>query len=418
MTSQKDIDNVRERVLKAVRDVRIFDMHTHLFSQSFGSLLLRGIDELLTYHYLVAETVRWGVVSAEGFWKRTKREQADLVWQTLFIDHSPISESCRGVLAVLERFGLDTASRDLDAYREFFNGLSVEEHVNRVFELAGVDSVVMTNDPFDDLERPVWMNGSESDPRFKAALRVDAMLNSWDKTHEVMRGWGYDVAEYLDNDARAETRRFLSEWIDRIDAQYMAVSLPPDFAFPEDSPRGTLIAECLLPVAEEKGIPLAMMIGVKRLVNPALRMAGDSLGRSDICTVERLCDSYPDNKFMVTMLARENQHELCVTARKFPNLMIFGCWWFLNNVGMIEEITRLRLDLLGLGFISQHSDCRVIDQLIYKWDLSRAVIGEVLANQYANLAATGWLVSDDEINRDVAGLFGANFRTFAVSTAR
>ncbi len=51
------------------------------------------------------------------------------------------------------------------------------------------------------------------------------------------------------------------------------------------------------------------------------------------------------------MLARENQHELCVTARKFPNLMIFGCWWFLNNPSLIEEITQMRLDLLGLSMI-------------------------------------------------------------------
>ena len=409
MTSHTDI---RARVLKAVRDVRIVDMHTHLYSKGFGPLLLRGIDELLTYHYLVAETVRWGGVRADGFWKRSKREQADLVWQTLFVDHSPVSESCRGILTVLERFGLDTASRDLTAYRAFFAGLSVEEHMDRVFELAGVESVVITNDPFDDIERPLWKDGADRDPRFKAALRVDAILNSWEKTHEVLRCWGYNVAEYLDGKACAEVRRFMGEWIDRMGALYMAASLPPDFAFPEESPRGRLIADCLLPVAEEKGIAVALMIGVKRQVNPALELAGDSVGLSDIGAVERLCEGYPDNKFMVTMLARENQHDLCVTARKFPNLMIFGCWWFLNNPSMIEEITRMRLDLLGLSVIQQHSDSRVLDQLVYKWEHSRAIIGEVLANQYANLAATGWVVTDEEIRRDVGDLFGGNFWSF------
>lgn len=409
MTSQKDI---RARVLKAVRDVRIVDMHTHLYSKGFGPLLLRGIDELLTYHYLVAETVRWGGVRADGFWKRSKREQADLVWQTLFVDHSPVSESCRGILTVLERFGLDTASRDLAAYRAFFAKLSVEEHIDRVFELAGVESVVMTNDPFDDIERPLWMGGTDRDPRFKAGLRVDAILNSWEKSHEVLRRWGYNVSDYVDAKTRSEVRRFLNEWIDRTGALYLAVSLPPDFVFPDDSSRALLISDCLLPVAEEKGIPLALMIGVKRQVNPALKLAGDSVGLSDIGTVERLCEGYPDNKFMVTMLARENQHDLCVTARKFPNLMIFGCWWFLNNPSMIEEITRMRLDLLGLGVIPQHSDSRVLDQLVYKWEHSRAIIGEALANQYANLAATGWVVTDEEIRRDVGDLFGGNFWSF------
>lgn len=412
MIGCKDIDAVRRKVLAAVREARVVDIHTHLYSADFGGLLLRGIDELLTYHYLVAETVRWGVVSAEGFWRRSKREQADLVWQTLFVDHSPISEACRGVLTVLERFGLDVESRDLEAYRGFFDAMSVEEHVDKAFELSGVDWVVMTNDPFDNVERKLWQNGVERDDRFKAALRVDPILNSWESCPEVMRGWGYDVSDYLDAKARAEVRRFLEDWIERTDALYMAVSLPPDFAFPDDSPRTQLITDCLLPVAEEKGVPFAMMIGVKRQINPALKLAGDAVGLADVGAVERLCAAYPDNKFMVTMLARENQHELVVAARKFPNLMIFGCWWFLNNPTLIEEITRMRVDLLGLSMIPQHSDCRVLDQLIYKWEHSRAIIGEVLADKYANLAATGWLPTDAEIKRDANDLLAGNFQRF------
>ena len=124
-------------------------------------------------------------------------------------------------------------------------------------------------------------------------------------------------------------------------------------------------------------MPLALMIGTKRSVNPDLRLAGDSLGKSDISALENLCSSYPNNKFMVTMLAREDQHELCVTTRKFKNLMVFGSWWFLNNPSLIEEITRMRMELLGLSFIPQHSDARVLDQLIYKWGHSRQIIASV-----------------------------------------
>ena len=413
MTSPRDIDSVRERVLNAVREVRITDIHTHLYSKEFGSLLLRGIDEVLTYHYLIAETLRWGVMSADEFYKRSKREQADVIWQTLFIDHSPISEACRGVLTILDKFGLDTTSRSLQDYRDFFDQMSVEEHTDRVFELAGVDSVAMTNDPFDSAEREFWLGEShDHDPRFRAAVRVDPMLNSWETANDILRLWNYDVSDYLDRRSTAEVRRFLSEWIDRTNALYMAVSLAPDFDFPDDGPCANLIANCLMPVAEEKNIPFALMIGVKRQVNPSLRLAGDSVGLSNMGAVEHLCEQFPNNKFMVTMLARENQHELCVTARKFPNLMVFGCWWFLNNPSLIDEITRMRLDLLGLSIIPQHSDCRILDQLIYKWKHSRAVIGDALAKQYANLAATGWKVTDEEIRRDVAALFGGNFWEF------
>ena len=112
------------------------------------------------------------------------------------------------------------------------------------------------------------------------------------------------------------------------------------------------------------------------------------------------------------MLARENQHELCVTARKFRNLMIFGCWWFLNNPSLIEEITRMRFELLGTSVISQHSDARILDQLIYKWAHSRKIIANVLIEKYSDILATGWMIGEEEIIRDVENLFGGNFWRF------
>ena len=95
--------------------------------------------------------------------------------------------------------------------------------------------------------------------------------------------------------------------------------------------------------------------------------------------------SNPEIRFLVTFLARENQHELCVAARKFSNLMPFGCWWFLNNPSIVSEITRERFELLGQSFIPQHSDARVLEQLIYKWKHARKQIIDAL---YAFVRAT------------------------------
>ena len=121
------------------------------------------------------------------------------------------------------------------------------------------------------------------------------------------------------------------------------------------------------------------------------------------------------NKFLTTLLSRENQHELCVIARKFPNLMVFGCWWFMNNPSLVDEITRERLELLGLSIIPQHSDARILDQLIYKWKHSRQIISRVLVDKYQDLLDSGWLITQDEIGRDVAALLGGNFEGFLQS---
>lgn len=408
----QDLARLKSQVEQAVAEVKITDLHTHLFSPPFGELLLWGFDELVNYHYLVAETLRVVDLPYDKFWAMSRRQQADLIWQTLFIENTPYSEACRGVLTVLDKLGLDVASRDVNSYRAYFENLTAEDYIDRVFATTNLECVVMTNDPFDALERPVWERGFAEDPRFRAALRIDPLLNGWEKSCQDLLAWGYSVDQALPDSSLAEVRRFLSDWIKRMKPVYMAVSLPSDFRFPEDSARARLIRDCVLPISREFNVPFAMMIGVKRQVNAGLGAAGDGIGKADISAVEYLCGNYPDNKFMVTMLSRENQHELAVNARKFRNLLLFGCWWFLNNPSLIEEITRMRFELLGVSVIPQHSDARILDQVIYKWAHSRDIIAGVLVDKYSDVARTSWRVEEAEIRRDVAKLFGGNFWRF------
>jgi len=58
-----------------VRRTPVVDMHTHLFAPKFGAMYLSGIDELLTYHYLVAELFRSSPVYPERFWAMTKSDR-------------------------------------------------------------------------------------------------------------------------------------------------------------------------------------------------------------------------------------------------------------------------------------------------------------------------------------------------------
>jgi hypothetical protein len=75
-------------------------------------------------------------------------------------------------------------------------------------------------------------------------------------------------------------------------------------------------------------------------------------------------------------------------------------------------MTRERLELLGLSFIPQHSDARVLDQLVYKWAHSREVIANVLADKYVDLARAGWRIEERDVHRDVEQLLGGAFERF------
>ena len=406
------LENIEDTVCEVVRATPVYDIHTHLYSVPFGDLLLWGIDELITYHYLIAEMFRQNPVPYDAFWNMSKAEQAECIWKHLFLEHSPVSESCRGVLTCCKKLGIDTEKRDINEIRSYFSEQTPEQYVDTVFEKANVESVVMTNSPFDDQERPVWEKDVARDKRFKAALRLDPLLLDWNVSCGRLQEWGYDVTPDFSQDTFSEIIRFLEYWAEHMKPLYMAVSLPPEFRFPDDTPCSAVLENSILPFSREHAIPFAMMIGVKKHVNPGLKLAGDSVGKADITTVEHLCAAYPDNKFMVTFLSRENQHEACIAARKFNNLMLFGCWWFLNNPSIIEEITRERIETLGTSFIPQHSDARVLDQLMYKWDHSRTLIAGVLTDKYRDLVKTGWILDREEIERDVRDLFSRNFKIF------
>lgn len=404
---------ITEQVKRVVNKTPVFDIHTHLYDPAFGELLLWGIDDLLVYHYLVAEVFRQSDLSYDTFWKLSQRQQADLIWEKLFIEHSPISEACRGVITTLNRLGLDVKKRDLQALRKWFAAQKPAAYVTRVMETANVTRICMTNSPFDDIERPLWEREFVRDQRFVAGLRIDPLLLGWPAASKKLTSWGYRVSRSLNARTLAEVRRFLDEWAAKIDARYLMVSLPPDFVYPAKNDCARLIEQVVLPHCRDNGRPFAMMSGVRRAVNPSLKMAGDGMGRCDLRAYENLLAAHPGNRFLMTVLARENQHELCVLARKFRNLHIFGCWWFTNVPSVIEEMTRMRMELLGLGFTPQHSDARVMDQLIYKWDHSRAIIGRVLAEKYCDLSAAGWEATPAEIKRDASELLGGAFERFS-----
>src|SRR5258708_37866286 len=111
---------IARQIEDIVMSTPVVDVHTHLYQPVFKDLLLWGIDDLLTYHYLVAEVFRYLEMPYEKFWGLSKERQADLIWNALFLQNSPISEACRGVLTTLNALGLQAKQRDLPALRKWF----------------------------------------------------------------------------------------------------------------------------------------------------------------------------------------------------------------------------------------------------------------------------------------------------------
>lgn len=399
-------------VERVVLHTPAYDIHTHLYAPAFGGNLRWGIDELLTHHSLVAEGFRYWDLPYEKFWELDRASQAELVWTTLFLRHSPVSEACRGVLTALHGLGAGAGSRDLAAIRRWYASHHVEGMLLRVMDLAGVRTICMANSPFDERELAVWDGGVTPDRRFTTSLRIDTLLYDWPSAVGRLAGWGYKVQPEWSATVSAEVRRFLGDWTRRIQPLYLAAAMPPNFDYPADTPAARIIDEIVLPHCAEHGLPLALIPGVRRAVNPALRQAGDAGERAGMAGYERMIAAHPRQKFLLTALARENHHALCILARKFRNLHLFGCSWLAGVSSMVEETTRMRIELLGLSMTPHHSNARVLEQLISRWSHARQVIAEVLKDKYLALAAAGWVVTEAEVARDTESLFGGAFEAF------
>ena len=72
----------------------------------------------------------------------------------------------------------------------------------------------------------------------------------------------------------------------------------------------------------------------------------------------------------------------------------------------------MRFELLGLSHIPQHSDCRILDQLLYKWSHFRPILTKVFSEKLTDAAIAGWAPTRADIVRDVNRLLVGNFFDF------
>lgn len=211
-----ELANVVSREVSAVEAI---DVHTHILPPNHGQLMLFGIDALLTYHYLVAETFMvlpteseadssapgpGGPPSKEEFFSWPQPRQAELVFDELFVKRTPLSEACRGVITVLSELGLSERLREaagrpasprLGGLREWFAQQDPVAYLEHVCTKAKVRYAVMTNIPFVAEEAAHWQPSGQPStplgtlsPRLKTALRVDPFLaGDWNGVRTALR---------------------------------------------------------------------------------------------------------------------------------------------------------------------------------------------------------------------------------------
>lgn len=366
-------------------------------------------------------------------------------------------------------------NRDLNCIRNYLlniNPSNISNYIEQIFNLSNVDYTIMTNHIFDknevkyldkififkrgnnviynrlneieevsilDCHRQMgdpgsysisFNNGREKNTlwkyllmpdttfnnitkRFKTSIRIDKLIKDYDSCikNSLLKEYGFQG----DIDGIKEYIRY---WKHFMRPKYFIAFLESDFFYdPSESEKewyGTpsqVIDKIIVPLAKELDLPISFKFGTKIELNSSLQDSGNNLGMCNMYFLSNLCKNNPKCKFLVTFLSQVNQHQLCVLSRNFSNLHIYGCC-FLNNPSVIEEITRMRIDMLGFDFTPQYSNSIVLEQLLYKWEHSKQIITRVLIEKYKNLQKSGWVFSKEEIERDINYLFRDSYLNF------
>jgi hypothetical protein len=73
-----------------------------------------------------------------------------------------------------------------------------------------------------------------------------------------------------------------------------------------------------------------------------------------------------------------------------------------------EAASPVRRNVRLVLHIPQHSDARVLEQVIYKWSNTRRTLTRILPDTYRLLLEDGRDVTHDDIQRDITRLFRSN----------
>ena len=401
-TDELSISELEGAIDTAVNHCPIVDVHTHLFPDVLGDYYLEGIDSLLTYHYLVSEYLSSSGYDAQAFNMLCKEDQAKLIWNYLFIQHTPFSESCRGILSILKFFNINAKNKSYETLKALYNDSKLTS--SEILDKLNITQVVMTNDPTNFNEWELFQISGWRKDFYKASIRLDQLLESDDVLENCFKHYHISNSNLSLFD---KLNQLLDLFLAQSNFSYAAISL--------DSLRLNCLLDCnnftkvVLPWLEKNDIPLALMLGVERSVNSYFGLGGDGVGNSDVDGVRDLCQTYPHNKFLVTVLDQNQDRKLTILSKKFPNLTSFGFWWFCNYPENIASSFKSRIQLIGHhNFVPQHSDSRVFEHLIYKWFHFKAILKRELLDEYKHLYDKGWRPSRQDIYRDVNFLMYEN----------
>ena len=375
---------LRERLWEKIEPMWSVDFHSHI---PIGRESAGTMARLLCYHYSETDAMNAGMPYEDYISRSTEKERARFLVEYFprtigTTTYAGLHEVAEGLFGFKKRITPETWEELCELADGLMSRPGWEEEVLKKNRIAWVFG---TNDPFEPLE------GAK--PWYQVCLRLDKFLLP--DEHPLP-----STVAALEEISGREVRT-LSDFLEGLEGRFRyfrekgavsaAVSLPPDFSLERGSASPEAVfgklreglwisseemralkAELFYSAVElcrKYGMAFQLMLGVVRKVRRGVEHRGDGLRQDPnmFRTFWEPLNLYPDVLFDFTVLSLADQHQLCVLVKNFPNAVCSGLWWYCNTPSIIEQVVRMRLEVLGVyPQNGQNTDAYMLEQGYYK----------------------------------------------------
>ena len=402
---------------RALADVPILDIHTHLVGGKLGA---RGLHDILLYHMVVSDLYGAGCPSGQRLteypgWPSTDEAQARIQEALPYLPSIRNTSSWWGVRIVLrELYGWDEPITE-DNWRQL-DDMIRERADDRTWHHSVLDRSKVRRSGTELARR----ESGDDDERLQYALEWGFFTRcQWGEfdtaLYELERCWGRkpESPSPIGSGGRLATDRTI-ETMDDVHAAIahyvsaipyeqvlaMATHISTDIDFREvsdaemesalgrRSEAGTTerdayasyINEAFLTELEKHGHEIVFQFSLG--AEPLPYETGSRLSQHTISQLGEIIGRHPRLKFQSFVASRHANQSLCTLARELPNFSLAGYWWHNFFPNIMRQTIAERLDMLPatqqIGFFS---DAYCVEWTYGKTVLVRKQIAQVLAEK-------------------------------------
>jgi glucuronate isomerase len=392
---------VRGELYKEINKIPIVDIHTHV---DFQNPFAKNAWEILSYHYFTEMAHSQGmaseIVTSPKYSFEKKIEKL-----SKYLPGMQTTEPYRWLMHLLKRlFNFPYSHLGADNWKSFVkcveNKAKSPNRLEEICKLSNIEIISTTNLPWENLDGIENHKNRKGKQLFIPTFRVDLLLTA-DKTtiKKLGESTGKEISNLKDYENAIVNR--LSYFKGK-GAKSLAISLSPNPMTmhidkkeseeifdkilkdkPTDSSKlSAYMLDFLSSLCEEYNLAFQLMIGVERGVYTKGIPGGEDVFQTNgsLLGLKYLLNKYSDVKFPISVLSSNQDKELAVYARIFPNVYASSHWWFENTYESIKSNLKNRLKLTPhTKLIGQYSDAYTTELIEAKLDMYRHVLSEVLA---------------------------------------